>query len=65
MASLFSKKWSYRLASTLILGGFALLCQPFTHALFVLGFPTLLVGVVLFLILDHLPDGKTMEDTNG
>lgn len=65
MGSLFSKKWSYRLASTLILGGFALLCQPFTHALFVLGFPILLVGVVLFLILDHLPDGKTMEDTNG
>ena len=65
MVSLFSKKWLYRLASTLILGGFAMLCQPFMHTLFVLGFPILLAGVVLFMILDHVPDGRTEEDTDG
>jgi hypothetical protein len=65
MQSLFSKKWFYRLATVLILGGFAMLCQPFTHALFVLGFPTLLAGVILFMILDHVPDAKTEEDTVG
>lgn len=65
MSSLLSKKWMYRLASTLILGGFAMLCQPFTHALFVLGFPILLAGVVLFIILDHLPDGRIEENDNG
>ena len=31
MGPLFSKKWFYRLATVLILGGFAMLCQPF-HA---------------------------------
>ncbi|MBX3582302.1 MAG: hypothetical protein KF810_10420 [Rhizobiaceae bacterium] len=65
MSSLLSKKWMYRLASTLILGGFAMLCQPFTHALFVLGFPVLLAGVVLFIILDHVPDGRIEENDNG
>lgn len=65
MVSLFSKKWLYRLASTLILGGFAMLCQPFMHTLFVLGFPILLAGVVLFMILDHVPDGRIEEDIDG
>lgn len=65
MQSLFSKKWFYRLATALILGGFAMLCQPFTHALFVLGLPILLAGVILFMILDHVPDAKTEEDTIG
>lgn len=65
MGALFSKKWLYRIASALILVGFALLCQPFAHELFVLGFPILLAGVVLFMILDHVPDGKTEEETIG
>ncbi len=67
MSELLSKKWFYRLASTLILGGFAMLCQPFTHDIFVLGFPVLLAGVALFMILDHVPDGKpkTEEDDRG
>ncbi len=59
--------WAYRIASTLILGGFVMLCQPFFHELFVIGFPVLLAGVVLFLILDHVPDARTAEEeeTNG
>ena len=67
MGAVFSKKWFYRLATVLILGGFAMLCQPFTHRLFVIGFPVLLSGVVLFMILDHVPDGaqETGEDNNG
>jgi len=48
--------WFYRLANSLILGGFAMLCQPFTHELFVVGFPVLFAGVVLFMVLDHIPD---------
>lgn len=55
-------RWLYRLAITLILGGFAMLCQPFTHALFVLGFPVLLAGVILFMILDHIPEGRLPEE---
>jgi hypothetical protein len=67
MSRLFSKKWFYRLASVLILGGFAMLCQPFTHTLFAIGFPVLLAGVVLFMILDHVPDAQleTEEDDRG
>ena len=48
--------WFYRFASALILGGFAMLCQPFTHDLFVLGFPVLLAGVILFMVRDQVPD---------
>jgi hypothetical protein len=62
MGPLFSKKWFYRVATTLILGGFAMLCQPFTHSLFVFGFPVLLAGVVLFMILDHVPDARLSEE---
>ncbi len=67
MTSIFGKTWLYRLASALILGGFAMLCQPFTHSLFVIGFPVLLAGVVLFMVLDHVPDGRleTQEEDLG
>jgi hypothetical protein len=57
-----TKNWFYRLASALILGGFAMLCQPFTHDLFVIGFPVLLAGVALFVILDHVPDARPAEE---
>jgi len=46
---------AYRLASGLIIAGFVMLCQPFAKILFEWGFPVLLTGVVLFLILDHIP----------
>ncbi|MDQ0324132.1 putative membrane protein [Pararhizobium capsulatum DSM 1112] len=60
-------KWLYFVAITLILGGFAMLCQPFVHVLFATGFPVLLAGVILFMILDHIPDGRSSEeeDNNG
>ena len=57
-----TKNWAYRIASGLILIGFAMLCQPFTHDLFVLGFPVLLAGVVLFMGLGHVPDGRIKEE---
>ena len=50
---------AYRIASTLIITGFVMLCQPFLHELFVWGFPVLLVGTILFLILDHIPAPNT------
>ena len=55
-------KWAYRIATILILGGFVMLCQPFAHGLFVIGFPVLLAGVVLFMILDHVPDARPREE---
>lgn len=63
----FSLRWLYRYATALILGGFVMLCQPFTHDLFVLGFPVLLAGVIIFMVLDHVPDKPSPEggDSNG
>ncbi len=67
MRAYLTKNAFYRLASGLILGGFAMLCQPFTHDLFVLGFPVLLAGVILFMVLDHVPDAgfEEQEEKNG
>lgn len=48
----------YRFASACILLGLAMLCQPFIIEVFSAGFPTLLVGVLLFVTLDHLGSGK-------
>ena len=57
---------AYRLASGLIIAGFFMLCQPFTKVLFEWGFPVLLSGVILFLILDHIPaTNPNMEDDLG
>ena len=50
----------YRLASCLIVAGFLMLCQPFVQILFTWGFPVLLAGVILFMILDHVPE-KTVN----
>lgn len=64
--SLAVANWVYRIASALILIGFAMLCQPFTHDIFVYGFPVLLAGVVLFMVLDHVPERVVdEEDRNG
>ena len=51
----------YRLATLLIFGGVVLLCQPFTVELFSYGFPVLLGGVVLFMVLDHIPSRAAQE----
>ena len=67
MRAYLTTTWLYRLAIVLILSGFAMLCQPFTHDLFVLGFPVLVAGVILFLVLDHLPGGflEQREEKDG
>jgi hypothetical protein len=57
-------RWGYRVATTLILFGFAMLCQPFARTLFAFGFPVLFVGVVLFMILDHVPDTQPLQEEN-
>ena len=51
--------WSYRVATLLIIGGFAMPCQPYWMSLFALGFPVLMIGVVLFMILDHIPSRRS------
>ena len=52
---------SYHVATTLILAGFAMLCQPFFKIMFSWGFPVLMVGVVVFMILDHIPPKPVSE----
>lgn len=47
--------WLYMIANASILLGFLLMAQPVSHALFMLGFPVILAGIILYLILDHLP----------
>jgi hypothetical protein len=50
------KQRFYFLATILIVVGIIMLCQPFLFAIHVSAFPVLLIGVALFMILDHLPD---------
>lgn len=47
--------WLYMIANASILLGFLMMAQPVSHALFMLGFPVILAGIILYLILDHLP----------
>jgi len=67
MRAYLTLEWFYRYATALILAGFVMLCQPFTHELFVLGFPVLLAGVIIFMVLDHVPEKPKAEggDSNG
>ena len=55
-------KTAYRIATILIGGGFVMLCQPVSQTLFMVGFPILMIGVVLFLTLDHVPEKPTLEE---
>ena len=46
----------YTVATILIIAGLAMVCQPFSLTVHIYALPVLLVGVVLFMVLDHLPD---------
>jgi hypothetical protein len=50
------KQRLYFFATILIVVGIIMLCQPFLFAIHVSAFPVLLIGVALFMVLDHLPD---------
>ena len=52
----------YVLATVLILVGFALLCQLFHAWLFSAGFPVLVAGLALHIVLDHIP--RRQRDTS-
>jgi hypothetical protein len=45
---------SYVVASLLIFVGLILMCQPFSMKIYTFGFPTVLVGTVAYIIMDHL-----------
>ena len=45
---------AYILASTLIFLGLIFMCQPFSMKIYTLGFPTVLMGTVGYIVLDHL-----------
>jgi hypothetical protein len=44
----------YVVASLLIFIGLILMCQPFSMKIYTFGFPTVLVGTVAYIIMDHL-----------
>jgi hypothetical protein len=53
----------YALATTLIILGIVMLCQPFLLVIHVWAFPVFLVGFILFMILDHLPSFEDRTNT--
>jgi hypothetical protein len=53
---------AYRVATLMIVAGFLMLCQPMSLVLFTYGFPVLLIGVILFMILDHIPEKPVIEE---
>ena len=54
----------YTFATAMIIIGLVMLCQPFSFTVHVYAFPALLVGVVLFMVLDHLPNFPGTEQSN-
>ena len=44
----------YVVASLLIFVGLILMCQPFSMQIYMIGFPTVLVGTVAYIVMDHL-----------
>lgn len=47
---------TYKFATGMIAAGVVMLCQPFSLTVYTYAVPVFLVGVVLFVILDHLPN---------
>ena len=45
----------YLLTTITIIVGVILMCQPFTVSLYEWGFPIILAGVVMHIVLDHVP----------
>ncbi len=56
----------FSLLSATIFLGVALLIQPFAFDLFTYGFPLLLIGIIGFIVLDHVPtraaEGEESDD---
>jgi lipoprotein signal peptidase len=44
----------YILASVLIFLGVIFMCQPFSMAIYTVGFPTVLGGTIGYIVLDHM-----------
>ncbi|HEX2529706.1 MAG TPA: hypothetical protein VHL31_25885 [Geminicoccus sp.] len=55
----------YGIATTAILLGVVLMCQPFSELLYSSGFPVILAGVILFIVLDHLSPPKPKSDPSA
>lgn len=53
-------KNTYRLATGIILFGFIMLVQPLSMQAFSWGLPVMIVGIVIYIVLDHVP-GKSPE----
>jgi hypothetical protein len=51
----------YRVATAAILLGVVMMCQPFSELLYSSGFPVILAGVILFIVLDHLSPPKPTD----
>ncbi|MCA8909809.1 MAG: hypothetical protein KDA49_14830 [Rhodospirillaceae bacterium] len=55
-------KWLYGIATTAIITGVVMLCQPFSVDVFFSGFEVLALGTLLFIILDHTPLASADDD---
>ena len=44
----------YVVASLLIFVGLIFMCQPFSMKIYTIGFPTVLVGTIAYIVMDHL-----------
>ena len=53
----------YAIAQALVGIGVVMLCQPFSFSIHVGAFPVLLAGVVMFFVLDHLPETGRDEES--
>lgn len=51
-----SIKSTYSLATAIILFGFIMLIQPLSMEAFSWGLPVMIVGIVIYIVLDHVPD---------
>lgn len=56
---------AYAICTAIILLGFAMLIQPFSMTIFSLGLPVMLVGIVVHVVLDHLPAREADEAGQG
>ena len=54
----------YRLATGLILAGFGMLCQPWSLNVFSAGFPVIVCGVALHIVLDHWPQRTQVTEND-
>jgi chromate transport protein ChrA len=57
-----SRTSPYALCTAIIMLGFVMLIQPFSITAFTWGLPIMIIGIVIHIVLDHLPQAKDTTD---